>query len=467
MPSIIERIGDARHRRTALLAGSALGVYLLVVVGATTSVLEAGTACHSWPTCNGRLLPSFEPMAILAWGHRALGLVVGILLVVTLLTVWRHDRMGVRAAVTGAAVLYPVQTLIGAAIAVNGASVAVATIHLTVAVTIFTSLLVGLLWHLEAAEHGARSTSRTDTTDAGTPVDPAVSPVDSRLGIAKAYLRLTKPRLWWLLALVAVAAMALAAGPSLSAYNVLATVTGGVLAIAASGTFNNLLERERDRQMERTADRPLLNGTIRPRHAWVYGASLTIASMVVFIAFVNVLAAALGFLAILYYSVVYTLLLKPNTEKNIAIGGAVGGFPALIGWAAVTNTVGLPSLALGAVVVLWTPAHFYNLALAYKEDYSRADFPMLPIVSGEAVTRRHILLYFGATMVGAITLGMADTLSWLYAAVIVVAGVVFLWAIVRLFEERTDAAAFRTFHAANAYLGLLLFAVVVDALVLL
>ena len=92
---------------------------------------------------------------------------------------------------------------------------------------------------------------------------------------------------------------------------------------------------------------------------------------------------------------------------------------------------------------------------------------MLPIVSGEAVTRRHILLYFGATMVGAITLGMADTLSWLYAAVIVVAGVVFLWAIVRLFEERTDAAAFRTFHAANAYLGLLLFAVVVDSLVLL
>lgn len=469
MAGVTDRIiGALDEHTTRLLAASAIGVYLLVVVGATTSLLEAGTACTAWPTCNGGLLPGSDPMAILAWGHRLVGLFVGLLLIATVVSTWTHASRRIRTVVTLAAILYPVQTLLGATMAVSGVRGVISLVHLTTAISIFTGILVGLLWQLEAETViPARTTSdgpvevTRDSPVSGDGPDRAPGLVDT----ARAYVKLTKPRLWWLLALVAVAAMALAAGPELEAWNVVATVTGGVLAIGASGTYNNLLERERDRQMERTADRPLLNGTIQPWQALLFGIVLTLASVGVFVAFVNVLAAVLGFLAILFYSVVYTLLLKPHTDQNIVIGGAVGAFPALIGWAAVTNTVGLPAVVLGAIVFLWTPAHFYNLALAYKEDYARADFPMLPISRSDALTRRHILLYLIATMAAAIILGTIQTLGWLYATTIVVLGGVFLWAVIRLFRERTDKAAFRTFHAANAYLGVLLLVIVVEALV--
>jgi len=121
---------------------------------------------------------------------------------------------------------------------------------------------------------------------------------------------------------------------------------------------------------------------------------------------------------------------------------------------------------LAGVIFLWTPAHFYNLALAYRDDYERGGFPMMPVVRGETETRKHVLLYLGATLLGASALTALTGLGWLFAAATVSLGAVFLWAVVRLHREQTEAAAFRAFHASNAYLGLLLVAVVVDALAL-
>jgi protoheme IX farnesyltransferase len=267
----------------------------------------------------------------------------------------------------------------------------------------------------------------------------------------------------WLLCLVAAAAMALAAGPTLDVRTVVLTLLGGVLAIGASGTFNNVLERDVDRKMARTADRPVATHQVPARNAMAFGAALGVASLVAFLS-VNVLAAILGVTAILYYSVVYTLLLKPNTVQNTVVGGFAGSLPALIGWAAVTGEVGLPAMVLAGVIFLWTPAHFYNLALAYKEDYERGGFPMLPVVHGEVVTRKHILLYLGATLVGAAALSAVANLGALYAATTVGLGALFLWAVVRLHRERTERAAFRAFHASNAYLGALLVAIVLDSL---
>jgi protoheme IX farnesyltransferase len=179
---------------------------------------------------------------------------------------------------------------------------------------------------------------------------------------------------------------------------------------------------------------------------------------------VNLLAAALGLAAIVFYSVIYTLVLKPNTVQNTVVGGAAGALPALIGWAAVTGDVGLPGLLLATVIFLWTPAHFYNLALAYRDDYERGGFPMMPVVRGETVTRKHILWYLGATFVAAGALAAFDALGALYALTSVVFGAVFLWTVVRLHYEQTESAAFRSFHASNAYLGMLLLAIVVDTL---
>jgi protoheme IX farnesyltransferase len=337
-------------------------------------------------------------------------------------------------------------------------------------VGIFTALLAALAWQLEA------ETGDPDDTPLGRPepdlpeeVPEAPMPTyDSVLARVKgtvwAYFQLTKPRLMWLLCLVASAGMALAAGPTLRTGTVLYTLGGGVLAIGASGTFNHVLERDIDRRMERTSDRPLAQHQVPVRNALGFGFVLAALSLVAFWQ-VNLLAAVLGLTAIVFYSVVYTLLLKPNTVQNTVIGGAAGALPALIGWVAVTGEVGLAGLALAALVFLWTPAHFYNLALAYKDDYERGGFPMMPVVRGETVTRKHILWYLGATLVGAAALTALTELGWLYAVTTVAFGAAFLYTVVRLHREQTEGAAFRAFHASNAYLGALLLAVIVDSLV--
>jgi len=458
-------------RLTRMLSAAVVGVYLLVVVGATAALADAAAACGTWPGCS--LAGPLDPALLVAVGHRVAAAVVGLLVLLAAVRVWRTgaDRR-VRGAVTAAVLLYPVQVLVGGAVAVFGAPALVAGGHLLVGTAIFSALVLALAWHLEA-ETGTddRPTGRPEP--AFDPEDPVESPpapaYDSLLervkGTAAAYFRLTKPRLMWLLSLVASAGMALAAGPGLGVGTVVATLGGGVLAIGASGTFNHVLERDVDARMDRTSDRPVATHRVPVRNAVAFGVVLAALSLGAFLT-VNLLAAVLGLVAILFYSVVYTLLLKPNTVQNTVIGGLAGALPALIGWAAVTGEVGLPGLVLAGVVFLWTPAHFYNLALAYREDYERGGFPMMPVVRGETETRKHILFYLGATLLGALALSALTDLGWLYAGTTVGLGAVFLAAVVRLHYEKSEGAAFRAFHASNAYLGLLLIAVVVDSLAL-
>ncbi|WP_159484192.1 heme o synthase [Halorubrum sp. JWXQ-INN 858] len=451
-----------------------MGAYLLLIVGATTSLTDAAAACTAWPACgDGYALP-VERAGWVAIGHRALAAVVGLLVVASTVLAWRNDATRrVRAALLVALVLFPIQAALGALVALGGASAPAGVAHLVTGVVIFAGVLAALAWWLEAAtgdpddvpdgfEPGTDDLPPAEETE-----QPAVptATVPRLKATASAYFRLMKPRLMWLLCLVAAAAMALAGGPGFTPYTVAATLVGGSLAIGASGTFNHVLERDVDKRMQRTNDRPLATDLVPVPRAIAFGLLLTAVSLGLFWT-VNPLTAGLGLLAILFYSVVYTLVLKPNTVQNTVIGGAAGALPALIGWAAVTGEVGGGGLLLALVIFLWTPAHFYNLALAYKSDYARGGFPMMPVVRGETTTRRHIVWYLGATLVAAAVLALvAEPLGGLYAAVGVALGAVFLWAVVRLHYERTEAAALRAFHASNAYLGLLLFAVVIDALV--
>ncbi|SFR30676.1 heme o synthase [Halorubrum sodomense] len=458
----------------AVLAAAAMGVYLLVVVGATTSLTEAATACGGWPACgDGAALPTATEGWI-ALGHRALAVAVGHLVALSAALAWRNgaDRR-VRAALALALVVYPAQAGVGALVAVDGLPAALESVHLLLGVGIFGAVLAALAWWLES-ETGVPDDAPDDFepgTDDLPPIEDAPEPeipsatLPRLKATAAAYFRLMKPRLMWLLCLVAAAAMALAGGSGFTPRVVAATLAGGALSIGASGTFNHVLERDVDKRMQRTSDRPLATDLVPVTNALAFGGLLAVASLALFWT-VNPLTAALGLVAIAFYSVVYTLVLKPNTVQNTVIGGAAGALPALIGWAAVTGEVGGGGLLLAAVIFLWTPAHFYNLALAYKDDYERGGFPMMPVVRGETATRRHILWYLGATLVAAVALAAAaDPLGALYAVVGVAVGGVFLWTVVRLHYEQTEGAAFRAFHASNAYLGLLLFAVVFDALV--
>jgi protoheme IX farnesyltransferase len=459
-----------RPRPATLYAAAVAGVYLLVVAGATAGVADAARACQSWPLCAGDLS---APTMLVAVGHRALAALVGVAVLAAGVTALREDSRRVRAAGAAGLALYPLQVGIGAWVAVSGGALPLPGLHLLVGVSIFAAFLLALAWRLEAETGsdddpvGPAAAPSSGLGGSGTDVNPAPSgtpelSVSDRLF---AYFRLMKPRLMWLLALVAAAAMALAAGPALSARTVLLTLGGGVLAIGASGTFNHVLERDRDRRMSRTEDRPTVTHAVPVRNAVAFGGLLVALSLALFLQ-VNLLAALLGLTAIIFYSVVYTLVLKPNTVQNTVIGGAAGALPALIGWAAVTGEVGLPGLLLAGLIFVWTPAHFYNLALAYKDDYARGGFPMMPVVRGETTTRKHILLWAGLTLVTAVALVWVTPLGWVAAAASTAVGLVFVWAVVRLHREQTEAAAFRAFHASNAYLGTVLLAIVVDGLVL-
>ncbi len=447
------------RRFTSLLAVTAVATYVLIIVGATVSVRDLATACGTWPTCDGAFVVAPWDEAFVAWGHRLAALLTGILLVSSVVASFVADvSRRVRLTVAAALVLYPAQVAIGGLTVLLGQSF-LPGVHLGVAMVIFTLLLVALTW---ALEDGTPDDTVGDDEPSAEPKD-AGSP-DSTI---RAYLTMTKPRLMWLLCLVAVAGMALAvaAGGTVSLSAAVATLAGGCLAIGASGTFNNVIERDRDRRMARTADRPLPNDSVPVRNALVFGAALVVASAAVMVAFVNLLAAALTMLAIVFYSLVYTVVLKPHTDQNVVIGGAVGALPALIGWSAVTGGVGVPALVLGVVIFLWTPAHFYNLALVYKDDYARADIPMLPVVRGDETTLRHINAYFGATLLSVTLLAYVSPLGWLFAAVTVVVGAVFLYYVVDLHRRRTRAAALRAFHSSNAFLGAVMVVIAVETVI--
>jgi protoheme IX farnesyltransferase len=459
-------------RLPGLLAATAMGVYLVLLAGATTAVTDAAAACAAWPVCgNGWALPT-ALSGYVALAHRLVAVGVGLLGMYTAVVGWRVGSRRVRAALVLAAVLYPLQAALGAVVATAGATTLLSGMHLVAGTAIFVSLVAALAWTLETSTGDPDETPVDSPQPADLPPvtdhdpDLPTDPLDRAKATLAAYFRLMKPRLMWLLSLVASAAMALAAttGHPLTPGVVAATLGGGVLSIGASGTFNHVFERDIDRRMARTSDRPLATDLVPVRNAMIFGLVLAAGSLALF-ASVNVLAAFLGLVAIVFYSVVYTLLLKPNTVQNTVIGGAAGALPALIGWAAVTGTVGAGGLVLAAVIFVWTPAHFYNLALAYKDDYERGGFPMMPVVRGETETRKHILWYLGGTLVVAGALGLMEALGGVYVLTSVVLGAVFLWTVVRLHYEQTETAAFRAFHASNAYLGCLLLAVVVDAMV--
>lgn len=460
------------RRFTATLILATLSAYLLVGLGAVTAATE------------------LRPIAA---GHYGAAGIVWLLVSIVAIRSWADDHSRrVRFGSTLAFVAFPGQALLGAIVTFDIAPLGGQT-HLLGGLLVFGTLLLTLVWHLDgeivpedlsrstpepapendAPTEGADATPPATASDGPTETRPSadssprsnVSWVRDRIG---AYVALTKPRLMWLLCLLALAGMALSTitGAVLDGVTVVATLAGGTLAIGAAGTFNHVYERERDRKMERTSDRPLVSETVDPIRALGFGAALFVASMAVLLALVNPLTAALTAFAAVYYAIIYTVVLKPSTTWNTVLGGGAGALPAVIGWAAITGSVGLPALLLAAVVFCWTPAHFYNLAIACREQYDAAGYPMLPVERGVAVTRRRILYWLGATLLVAGGLGVAAEFSPVYVVVSAVAGLGFVWTVAEQYRRDTERAAYRSFYASNAYLGALLVAILFETTVI-
>ncbi len=286
-------------------------------------------------------------------------------------------------------------------------------------------------------------------------VAPAVTPplpLASRLG---AYVALTKPRIIELLLVTTVPTMVVAEGGVPPLWLIVATVLGGTFAAGGANAINMYVDRDIDALMERTRDRPLVTGAVTPRAALTFAVGLEVVAFAWLWAFVNLLSAVLALSACLFYVFVYTLWLKRTSSSNIVIGGAAGAVPVLIGWSSVTNSVSISAVVLFAVIFFWTPPHFWALAIKYKDDYSRADVPMLPSVASYRDTTRKMLAY--TLVVWALTLvfGWTAGLGPLYWVSAVALGAVFTWMSVDVMRTESPAKAIRLFTFSITYITLL------------
>lgn len=275
-----------------------------------------------------------------------------------------------------------------------------------------------------------------------------------------AYVALTKPRIIELLLITTVPSMVLAAGAWPGTWLVLATLIGGSLSAGGANALNMYYDRDIDEIMRRTRARPLARHEVPPRHAFVFGVALGVAGFVWLWVFTTLLAAAISTAALLFYVFVYTRRLKRATVQNIVIGGAAGAAPTLVGWAAVSGTVGVPAWVLFLIVFYWTPPHFWALALRYQDDYAAAGVPMLPVVAGVEATTRRMLLYTGLMVGVSLLLVPLGGMSWIYLGSAVGLGAWFLWDTWRVVRHPEDAM--RLFTTSTVYLSALFAAVLLD-----
>ena len=280
------------------------------------------------------------------------------------------------------------------------------------------------------------------------------------------YFQLTKPRIVLLLLITTVPSMILAEQGMPSMWLIAATLLGGVLSAGGANTLNQYLDRDIDMVMNRTRRRPLPSHRIRPGHALAYGVALGVAGFVFLALAVNLLVAWLATAALGFYVLVYTVWLTRSSPQNIVIGGAAGAVPVLVGWAAVTGRIGLPAVILFAVVFLWTPPHFWALALRYRGDYAAAGIPMLPVVAGVRSTGRSILAYTVAVVAASFALWPVAHTGPVYPVAAAVLGAMFLGGAMRLRQEKvTSRHATRLFRFSIVYLALLFLAVAADTLI--
>ncbi len=282
---------------------------------------------------------------------------------------------------------------------------------------------------------------------------------------AAAYIRLTKPRVIELLLVTAVPPMFLAYGGVPPLRLVLAVVVGGAMAAGGANTINCWIERDRDQLMRRTQGRPLPQHEINPAHALTFGIVLNVLAFALLATATNLLSAVLTLSATLFYVFVYTIWLKPRTVQNIVIGGAAGAVPALVGWAAVTGELAAPAWILFAVVFTWTPAHFWALAMKYRDDYAAAGIPMMPVVRGAHETTRQIAGYAMLTVALTFALTLTGDVGRFYAVAVAVCGAVFVAQALVLGRDPTPKRAIKFFAFSNVYLLLVFAAVAVDAVI--
>jgi heme o synthase len=447
--------GDRVARRRMLLAAG--GTYLLIISGSLVVGSSASGTCDAWPLCGGGFTLAFDGLPAIQLLHRGIAALIGVLIVLTLVSVLARHRQqpAVRATVALTLAALAFQVAVGAAVVTLHLPAALRGLHLALASAVWAGMVI-------LAVIVRRLSPQPALPQRGRETDVVRRPARD---VVLDYVSLAKPRIIPLLLITALGGMMMAERGWPSTGLVVLTLLGGALAAAGAGAINCWIDRDIDGEMLRTRRRPLPDGRIAPGHALLFGILLGLMAFVLLAFWVNVLAATLAISGLLFYVFVYTLWLKRSTVQNIVIGGAAGAIPPVVGWAAVTHRVDLTAVYLFAVIFLWTPPHFWALALRLRGDYARAKVPMLPVVRGEAAARRQIVAYTLILVAVTLAVVLTGVLGPIYLAGAALLGAGFIaLALVNLLARRQRWSRV-LFDYSIAYLGLLFAVMVADRMI--
>ena len=456
------------QRFTLLAAFGAITTYALLLFGSNVTAQDAALVFPDWPLMGGTFFPPLTPVTEPQVLHRWIAVVVGFIVLGVTIAAWRtqRGRRPILVLALIAAVLYPIQAIIGGAQVLTRLEPWTQTLHLALGAFIWGAI-AGLVF---VSYYTARTTPAISSGVGGGLRDRETVGPATVTDTIRAYIALTKPRIIELLLVTTVPAMVLAAKGVPPLGLIAWTLIGGTLAAGSANAINCYLDRDIDELMARTRRRPLPAHQVEPERAVVFGILLGLVSFVVLAWFVNLISAFLAMLAIAFYVVIYTMVMKRTTPQNIVIGGAAGALPPVIGWAAVTGDIGVPALLLFALVFYWTPPHFWALSLRITKDYAKAGVPMLPVVRGVPETTRQIALYTVLLVAVSIVLFAVAHMGAIYLGAAISLGAIFLWQAFRLWRvgsspEASTAGAIRLYKYSITYLTLLFLAIAVDALV--
>ena len=456
-----ETLGGIRRASGSVVAPivAAGAIYALLLFGSNVTGTDAGLLYPDWPLMGGTLFPPITELSTPMILHRYATAIVALILISAIWIVRREkgSPARVRQLLTYAAAVFAVQCVIGAVQIFTKLAPWTQTLH---------GALATVIWILTV---GAASIALLEGRVAGgsSPGGPKRSELTLRETIF-AYVALTKPRIVELLLITTVPAMLLAAHGFPPLTLIAATLVGGTLSAASANVFNCIIDADIDAKMARTAARPLVTGRISIGAALLFASILGVASFL-FLAFTTTMMAAfVSLLAIAFYVLIYTLILKRSTPQNIVIGGAAGALPPVIGWAAVTGDISLVPILLFALVFYWTPPHFWALALRIGPDYAAAGVPMLPVTAGPAETARQIWLYTILLVVMSLMLWAVAGMGLVYLGAAIVGGGIFL---LRAWRLRSDVlgdgllrGATRLYRYSISYLTLIFAAIAIDSI---
>jgi len=436
-----------RLTRLALLA-----LFILLISGALVTTTGAGAACAGWPLCAGELPVS--PLGWLAFAHRLVVLAAGALLTVQFISAWRSQRSQsvLLPAATAAFVLLLGQVYMGAVNAVQGFPPGLVGLHAAAAAGLWAAQVI-----LTVAAGFEARTAPAERAEAAQPL-----PLARR---AKDFLILSKPIIVLLLLVTTYAGMVVGGRAIPSGWLAFWTLLGGALAAGGSSALNQYIDREIDKAMQRTANRPLPGGRLQPAEGLAFGLGANLAAFFLLAGAVNLLAAVLALVGMIYYVLIYSVWLKHLTVQNIVIGGGAGAIPPLVGWAAATGSLNVPALFLFAIIFLWTPPHFWALALVRRKDYARGKVPMLPVVRGEAETRKQILIYTLELVALTLLMPVFNLTGTIYLVSALALGLWLIHTAWQVYRNGGNKLAWKMYRYSSMYLAFLMLAMVIDVLV--